>query len=65
VKVKRGTLQTEFVMTDFEDEIQVAYRGVSKFEFKEGEDLVLTGYCPNIEDKSFVVGIDYLTKHSL
>jgi cytochrome c-type biogenesis protein CcmE len=52
--VKRGTLETKFTLTDFENEVEVFYRGATKFEFKEGETLVLTAYTPDLSKKGKV-----------
>lgn len=38
---------------------------MNKFEFKEGETLVLTAYCPNFKNKKKIVATDYMTKHSM
>lgn len=64
-KMQRGSLETRFVITDFKEEIEVFYKGITKFEFKEGETIVLTAYCPDIKERKKVVAIDYLTKHSM
>eukprot|EP01017_Pseudomicrothorax_dubius_P032931 TRINITY_DN435_c0_g2_i2.p1 TRINITY_DN435_c0_g2~~TRINITY_DN435_c0_g2_i2.p1 ORF type:complete len:206 (-),score=30.05 TRINITY_DN435_c0_g2_i2:169-786(-) len=65
VQIKRGSLELRFVLTDFENEVHVLYTGLNKFEYKEGETLVLTGYCPDIRQKQNVVAIDFMTKHAL
>ena len=52
-------------MTDFKEELDVVYKGLTKFEFKEGETLVMTAYCPDLTNRKKVVAIDYLTKHSM
>ena len=65
MKFKRGSLDTSFDITDFHEEIEVAYSGVNKFEFKEGETLVLTAYCPNLNNRKKVIATDYMTKHSM
>ncbi|KAL4473241.1 hypothetical protein ABPG73_012931 [Tetrahymena malaccensis] len=64
-KMQRGSLETRFVITDFKEEIEVFYKGITKFEFKEGETIVLTAYCPDLKERKKVVAIDYLTKHSM
>jgi hypothetical protein len=38
---------------------------MNRFEFKEGETIVLTGYLPDITDKSKIICIEYMTKHSM
>jgi hypothetical protein len=45
--------------------VTVFYRGETKFEFKEGETMVLTAYLPDKKDKSKIIGIEYMTKHSM
>ena len=40
-------------------------KGMARFEFKEGETIVLTGYLPDITDKSKIICIEYMTKHSM
>ena len=70
--VKPGTLSYEpklecykFVLSDFERDVSVMYRGDLAFETKEGETLVLTGYFPNIFDKSRMVCVEFMVNHSL
>ena len=63
--MQRGTLQASFTVTDQETSIKVNYKGKSKFEFKEGEVIILSCYMPNSTEKDKVVAIDYVTKHSL
>jgi hypothetical protein len=36
-------------MTDFKEEVNIIYKGIVKFEFKEGETLIITGYCPDLK----------------
>lgn len=52
-------------MTDYKNSIDVLYNGLNKFEFKEGSTVVLTAYCPDPSDKSRIIAIDYMTKHSM
>ena len=63
--MQRGSLDTSFIITDFKEEISVFYKGIAKFEFKEGETLFLTGYCPDIKNKRKIICVDYLTKHAM
>ncbi|KRW98389.1 CcmE/CycJ protein [Pseudocohnilembus persalinus] len=65
MKFSRGSLDTKFEITDFNSDVEVAYSGLNKFEFKEGETLVLTAYCPNANYKNKIVATDYMTKHSM
>lgn len=65
VSLKRGSLDTRFTITDFKNNIEVFYTGAMKFEFKEGETIVITGYCPDIKNKNKVICVDYMTKHAL
>jgi hypothetical protein len=53
---------THFII---EYRVNIFYRGQTKFEFKEGETLVLTGYLPDRNDKTKMIGTEYLTKHSM
>lgn len=64
-KMQRGSLETRFIITDFKEEIDVFYKGITKFEFKEGETIVLTAYCPDLKERKKLIAIDYLTKHSM
>ena len=70
--VKPGTLTFDpkigcykFVMTDFERDISVIYRGELAFETREGETMIITGYFPNIFDRSRLVCVDFVVNHSL
>jgi len=38
---------------------------VNKFEFKEGETIVITGYTPDVKKKNNVICVDYMTKHGM
>ncbi len=51
ISMEKGSLSTKFVITDFNKEIDVYFNGLSKFEFKEGETVVLTAYCPDVKNK--------------
>ena len=61
----RGSNDVRFKMTDYKNSIDVLYNGLNKFEFKEGSTVVLTAYCPYPMDKSRIIAIDYMTKHSM
>ena len=61
----RGSNDVRFKMTDYKNSIDVLYNGLNKFEFKEGSTVVLTAYCPDPMDKSRIIAIDYMTKHSM
>ena len=54
IEIKRGTLDVKFVLTNFDDDLTVIYKGETKFEFKEGETLVLTAYVPDKKQKKKV-----------
>lgn len=41
ISVKRGELGCRFILTNFEDDVTVLYGGETKYEFKEGETLVI------------------------
>lgn len=43
------------MLTDFDNEVEVFYRGETKYEFKEGETMVLTAYCPDISNRNKVI----------
>ena len=38
---------------------------MAKFEFKEGETIMLTAYCPDVKEKGKVIAMEYMTKHSM
>ena len=78
--MKRGSLDTKFILTDFKNQVEVTYNGkyfyfnmksihnkigVNKFEFKEGETLVITGYTPDTKKKNNIICIDYMTRHGM
>ncbi|CAD8054443.1 unnamed protein product [Paramecium primaurelia] len=65
IEIKRGTLDVKFILTNFDDDITVIYRGETKYEFKEGETIVLTAYTPDLKNKKRIIGLDYQTKHSM
>ena len=63
--MKRGSNHIKFTVTDLENEVDMFYNGINKFEFKEGETVLATAYCPDIMRKASVVCIDYQTKHAM
>lgn len=65
VKVKRGTQEIKFTLTDHKNSLEFYYKGHLKFEFKEGETIVVTGYCPDRSRPSQLVCVDYQTKHAM
>jgi len=65
LQLKKGSLESKFIMTDFKNELEVLYNGLNKFEFKEGETLIITAYVPDMKYKNRIVCIDYMSKHSM
>ena len=70
--MKPGTLTFDpsmrcykFTATDFERDMNVIYRGDLAFETREGESLIMSGYFPNVYDRSRMVCFDFLVNHSL
>ena len=41
------------------------YQGIIPPEFKEGENLILTGYIPNINNKNVMISTTFATNHSM
>ena len=54
-----------FVLTDFERDTSVIYRGELAFESREGESIVLHGYFPDVFDRSRLICTDFVVNHSL
>ena len=54
-----------FTMTNFKDEIDITYRGKTSVNFKEGDNVVLTGYLPNPANKTKVLATSYMPSHSM
>lgn len=50
----------KFILTDFINDIEVFYRGATKFEFKEGETLILNAYMPDKRNKNKVIYLLYV-----
>jgi len=65
LQMKRGSLDAKFILTDFKNQVEVVYNGVNKFEFKEGETIVITGYTPDVKKKNHIICVDYMTKHGM
>ena len=65
LQMRKGSLESKFIITDFKNEVEVLYNGMNKFEFKEGETIVITGYIPDVQHKNRIVCIDYMAKHSM
>ena len=55
----------KFTITDNKGSIDMFYNGINKFEFKEGETILATAYCPDIQKKANIVCVDYQTKHAM
>jgi len=49
----------KFTITDNKGSIDMFYNGINKFEFKEGETILATAYCPDIQKKANIVCVDY------
>jgi len=43
----------------------VTYTGKNKFEFKEGETILLQAYCPDTNNRDRIIATTYVTKHSM
>ena len=52
--------ETKFIITDYENEINVVYSGVVPNLFSEGKGVVAEGY---LKDKNFFVATKILAKH--
>jgi len=71
--VKPGSLSYDsysntykFVGTDHKGNgINILYKGDLKFETREGETVVLTGYLPDADNRTQMIAIEYLTNHAL
>jgi hypothetical protein len=46
-------------LTDYKNQLDFYYKGHMKFEFKEGETIVITGYCPDKSKKNQIVCVEY------
>ena len=63
VKINSISMKTEeinFIITDFENEINVTYSGVVPNLFTEGKGVVAEGY---LKDKNFFLATKILAKH--
>ena len=58
--VSMGTKEVKFIITDFENEINVVYSGVIPNLFGEGKGAVIEGY---LKDKNFFLATKILAKH--
>ena len=58
--VSMGTKEVKFIITDFENEINVVYSGVIPNLFAEGKGAVIEGY---LKDKNFFLATKILAKH--
>lgn len=54
------------MITDFKSEIEVLYNGIksiklglSRFEFREGETIVITGYMIDTKIRNKIICLDY------
>ena len=54
-----------FTITNFKNEIDVIYRGELVSEFRESDNIILTGYLPNEEDRTKFIAYSYYTNHSM
>ena len=54
-----------FEITNFKEDISVIFKGVASLELKEGDNVILTGYLPDENDKHLVVATEYNTNHSM
>ena len=71
--MKPGTLSYDsysdsykFVGTDHQGNgINILYKGELKFETREGETVILTGYLPDVDNRTQMIAVEYLTNHGL
>ena len=54
-----------FTLTNFKNEISVIFKGIASIELKEGDNVIITGYLPNNDEKCRVVATSYNTNHSM
>jgi len=54
------TKETKFIITDYENEINVVYSGAVPNLFSEGKGVVAEGY---LKDKNFFLATKILAKH--
>lgn len=53
---------TSLLFHDFSNQ---NFTGSSKFEFKEGETIILTAYTPDIKNKKFIHCVNYQISHGM
>ena len=58
--ISMKTKEIKFIITDFENEINVIYSGVVPNLFTEGKGVVAEGY---LKDKNFFLATKILAKH--
>lgn len=61
----QNTKSFHFTLTNLKQEVDVIYKGEIPYEFKEGENLILTCYVPNIKNKSRIIAHAIATNHSM
>ena len=60
-----GSNSYRFVLTNFKNEISVIFKGLASIELKEGDNVIVTGYVPDEEDRGRIVATKYSTNHSM
>lgn len=60
-----NTKKYYFTITNNKQELDIIYQGIIPPEFKEGENLILTGYIPNINNKKVIISTTFATNHSM
>lgn len=56
----------KFVGTDHKGNgINILYKGDLKFETREGETVILTGYLPDADNRTQMIAVEYMTNHGM
>lgn len=54
-----------FDITNFKETISVLYKGKSRIEFKEGDNIVLSAYYTDPDMRNRLVAFSYINNHSM
>ena len=54
-----------FDITNFKETLSVLYKGKSRIEFKEGDNIVLTAYYTDSNTRQKLIAFSYVNNHSM
>ena len=65
IRIKPGTLEYRFTVTDFKNEIDVLYKGAMPVAFKEGDMAIMGGFLADPKTAKTFVATNVTANHEI